>query len=328
MIAKGSPAAAALLQAVEADGGEEDQPAGDVLIKRGDVEEVHRIAHRAHDEHAGDHVAHLADAAGERHAAKHAGGDDVEFEALRHRRLAARETGREHDARQARDAALQREDDRLQPVGGNTGETRGLGVAAQRERVAPERRALDEKTKHREANQTDPHGRGQARERGITQHEKRILRDADRLAVGDNVAETPHDLHRGKRGDQSVDAGPRDEHAIDQADQQTKTQPGADTERDTACPVHHHGRNNASAGDDRTDREIERAGGETEQHRAGDDPDAGNGEQQALHVHAGEKAVHGERADGEEHREDEQHARAIPENIEAIVAVFHEWKIR
>ena len=72
----------ALFELVEKDGAEEDETSGDVLVERRNVEQVHGVLDRAHDEDADDGAGHGADAACEGDAAEHAGGDDLEGKAL------------------------------------------------------------------------------------------------------------------------------------------------------------------------------------------------------------------------------------------------------
>ena len=303
----------AAFPAVEEDCAEEDETAGDVLVAGRDIEEVHRVLNDAHDEHARDDEGHAADAAGERDAAEHTGGDHVEFEAHGGVGLAARQTGSEDDAREGGHHALGGENDDFDAVHGDPGQVGSLGVAADGERVAAKDGALQNKAEDEEAPEGNPDRSDDAEEARVAELEEVLVDDADGFVVGDDQAEAAHDLHGGERGDERVDAEFGDDVAVDEAGDGAARESGDHTEQDAIGAVHHERGHHTGAGDDGADREVEVAGGEAEQHRAGDHARHRDREGEALHVAPREEIFHEERAAEKQDREDDEHAGFVEE---------------
>ena len=128
----------ALAHLVEDHGDKQNAAAHDVLIEGRHIEQVERVLRRAHDQHADDDAADGGDAAGQRNAAQHAGGNHLQFEAERGVGLAAGDARGEHDAGQGRHEAMHREHDDLHAVDRHARQPRRFGVAADRQHVAAE----------------------------------------------------------------------------------------------------------------------------------------------------------------------------------------------
>src|SRR5580704_3506709 len=228
-------AAAHLLDAIKQHSQKQDRSTDDVLIKRIDIFEIHRVLHDAHDEDAGDDEAHASDAAGERYAPQHAGAYDLEFQSVGAFGLTASHPAGQHNAGQGSDGPLHDEDEDFDGGDRNTGEPRRFLVAADGQRVSAKGRPLKKKAEKQKTTDADPDGRGELKDQamvsvaydgpgGVAQREEGLARDADRFSARKDKRQPLDDLVRRQRGDQGIDLALGNDDAVDQTDERTKSQ--------------------------------------------------------------------------------------------------------
>ena len=143
-------------QLIQDHGEQQYQASQNILIKRGNVEQVHHVLHGAHDQHSHDRAADRAHPAGKGDAPENAGRDHVEGESLRGIGLPAGHTGCEHDTGETCHEALQDVDDHLVAIDGDSLQPGRRFVASDGARISSERGPIEDEGEERHQEQGDP----------------------------------------------------------------------------------------------------------------------------------------------------------------------------
>ncbi len=176
------------------------------------------------------------------------------------------------------------EDDDLGTVHVDTRQQRGFLVAADGHGVAPVSGVVEQPAEEYEAGDGDQNRYWHAVHLTIAKDEEILVGNADCLAVGENVRQAAHDLHRCQGRDQGIDAQLGDHDAVDKAHDQPERQGCRDAKKHTVGVADDDTGDHPGTGQHRTDREVEVPGRQAEEHGAGGDAHGGNRQAQAAHV--------------------------------------------
>src|SRR4051812_36714202 len=298
-------------QTLDEDGDHDDHALGDLLGGGREVVQREDVVDGGEDEDAQYGADEGAAAAGEERAADDHGGDGVEFVQVA---VGGGAAAGQHDQHEAGHTAAQPGQDvqqeRVQPYV-EAGEPGGLRVAADRERPAPERRAVQHDPAHRDdEREHDDQRRNPAEQERVLVAEvhQRLVVGVQRLGVtGRDVdRQAPRAGEHRDGHDERDDPAVRDDQAVDQA--------AADAHRESA-EDHSAGavqlgglrrRPDRRERHDRAHRQVDPAADDDEGHADGDHAaDRGQGEDDDGVVVGEELRRLGQRA-GED--EDEEHA--------------------
>ena len=311
---------------------EQHQRAGDDLAPPGGERAVEGDQGRDDglEQHAEERADHVADAAGEQHAADDRGGDDVQLAALQRQVPAGLDVQRVRDARQRGAEAVEAVDHHLRLIDRQAHQARGLLVAADGVDVAAKAGLLqddgadddhddedhDVQVDVGDGLDLDPFTAGVLHEVHLPAGHlvNQLVVDGDGLAAdeGAHAARQEHARQRcDKRGD--LEVGDQRAHAQAQqhADQdgERHAQHRIKTQHGGAVGDEH-----AGEGGDRRDGQVDAAGDEHHRHAHGGDADVGVVHEEhheraqlgeaAVAVHEDARAVNDqEDADGGEHHE-------------------------
>src|SRR3954471_10292746 len=284
-------------------GADDDHALGDVLRLGRQVVEDEDVGDRREDEHTEEGADDGAAATGEERAADDRRGDRVELVELPVGAGAGRRPGHDHDcgdpAAQARDHV---EQDRGAPDV-DAGEPGGLGVAADGDGPADERRPVEQDQTERDDDGEDPDEHGDAEDVAAGDADDRLVGDDLGPVLGEPRGEPPGtDEHR-QRDDEGHEVAVGDECAVDEAGDGPHGQRAQDHDDGTVGLRLQRGGPDRGERDERPDREVDPAADDHEGHADRDDADDRRAHQDVLDVVPGQEVVARERPDHDEHDE-------------------------
>src|SRR6218665_361851 len=172
---------ATAFQLIDQNRRQQDAATHQILVEHIDIEQIHRVLHRAHDQHPAQHPADAGAATHQGHAAEHAGRNHVQLETDGRIRLSAGDARRQDHASERSHQALDQKDHDARAIHRNARQPGRIGIAAQRQGIAAIERLVQQHAKHQKTQRSDPDRAGNAEQNGVAQCKKSLRRRTDRL---------------------------------------------------------------------------------------------------------------------------------------------------
>ncbi len=152
----------------------------------------------------------------------------------------------------------------------HAGHDRGMLVAADREDVAAEPRPAQHKAGQQRQHEHVDHGVGDPEQPGAAAEEQQLVVIRTELehhgVVGGDHREAARDRQHAQRDHERRDTQIGDQHAVDRADQQRRSERGGDADLDAVAGMHDDRENHAAQAQHRADRQIDAAGDDHHRH--------------------------------------------------------------